>query len=139
MKYLIVFLMTVNFAMAQEMPTYLKGATIELTLKNGTKYQFKSEEYAVVKRGKKKVSPELKKHVRYVEHRPNTVKVFGGVGTNGLKTESTPTSATITRTTGLNFGVGYERDISERISLDVIGVGSKSGLESGLLGVGYKF
>jgi hypothetical protein len=139
MKHLIIFLMTMNVAMAQEMPAYLKGAIIEVTLKNGKKYQYKSEEYAVVKRGAKKSAPALKAHVRYVEHRPNTIKVFGGAGTNGLKTTSDATSATITRTTGLNFGVGYERDLSERISLDVIGVGSKSGLESGLLGLGYKF
>ena len=56
MTYIIIALLVfANVAIAnEEVPKYLKGGTITVTLKSGKKYSFSSDEYFVSKRGQPK-------------------------------------------------------------------------------------
>lgn len=71
--------------------------------------------------------------------RKNAVKAYGGVGPNGLKTSTNGPETTVSQSYGVNFGLGYERRLSDRISLDSVMLMNREGVQGGLLGVGYNF
>lgn len=59
MKYLTLIILALSFsAQAQEVPKYLQDAVITVKLKSGKEYTYSANEYAVVKRGQKKLPAE---------------------------------------------------------------------------------
>lgn len=59
MKYLTLIILALSFsAQAQEIPKYLQDAVITVKLKSGKEYTHSANEYAVVKRGQKKLPIE---------------------------------------------------------------------------------
>lgn len=144
MKYFIsvmIFILgNVSFGNSEDipLPSGLEGGKVTITLKDGHSYEVKSEEYAVVKRKQNGVKTVFVYNPNK-EARRNTVKVFGGVGSTGLKATSSGSSVSVEQTYGLNTGFGYERELSDELSLDVLAVGNQYGITGGLLGVGFKF
>jgi hypothetical protein len=111
-------------ALAQQMPKYLEGATVTVTLKNGKTYDYKSEEMAVVKRDSmgqlvaaqaviKKVDKALKEK-KIVPNKRNRVYVLGGIGNSGkLKTKTDGSRYKTQIDDGEVFGVGIQRKIND--------------------------
>lgn len=137
-----------------ETPAWAKGATVTVTLKSGKTYSFSAETHAVVPREQEDgpemipledaqmavaLHRELLMEQFEASKRPNTVKLYGGAGLSQLDTSSSPTSMSVKQSVGGQFGVGYERDLSDEVSLDVLGYGNGRGVQGGLLGLGYKF
>jgi hypothetical protein len=116
---------------SQEMPKYLEGATVTVTLKNGKKYNFKSEEYAVVTRNsmgelavvKTQLVGVAKKIERkeLVKNKKN--RVFGLVGrghTGRLNSSTDGDNYSVSHETGTVFGVGYQRKVNDDFNLGII-------------------
>lgn len=109
---------------AHAMPKYLEGAEVTVTLKNGKKYTYKSEEMAVVKRDSmgqlaaaqhviKKVDEAFKKK-KIIPNKKNRVYILGGVGNSGKMKTSTDGSRYKTQIDdGEVFGVGIQRKIND--------------------------
>ena len=131
-------------AYAGEMPGYLKGATITVTLENGKTYEFAAEEYMVVKRhSETDVVVEIDEEGNRTVYQapamavagPNSIKAFGGAGPSGLKASVDGSKAVIDQDYGLVYGLGYSRQLNHRWSLEAVGLSNKTGL----LGLGYSF
>ena len=143
-KLSILFLLVSLSAFAQETPSYLKDASITVTLKNGKQYKYSANEYAVVKReNPKNVVIEINHEGKRTTHQspaivvggPNTVKALGGAGPSGLKMTIGSSSVTIEQDYGFTYGLGYSRQLNKRWSLEAVGLSNKTGL----LGLGYSF
>lgn len=144
-KLIISVLLLVGFGVyASDMPSYMKDGKITVTLKDGRKYEFSTNEYMVVKReGPKDVVIEVDGEGKRTVHQspaivvggPNTVKAFGGAGPSGIKVTTGPTSVTIEQDYGAIYGLGYSRQLNKRWSLEAVGLSNKTGL----LGLGYSF
>lgn len=123
MRYLItaVMMFCSTIASAEELPAFMKGATISVTLKDGRTYQFKSETHKVVPRlGDMAAAPATSRSKRKPEEAKsgkNRVRLLGGYGRTGLATENNGSTVTVRTSSGLVGGVGYDRMISERWSL----------------------
>jgi len=106
------------------LPKHLKGAHVTVTLKNGKKYTYTSEEMAVVKRETtgqlatahktiKRVYRALK-HKKIVSNKRNRIYILGGIGNSGkLKTKTDGSSYKTEIKQGGVFGVGIQRKIND--------------------------
>jgi len=125
---LVTLLFTVS-AMA-EMPAYLKGATVTVTLKNGKKYTYKSEKMAVVPRENLgtnalkaahfDVLHEKIKTKKLVKNRKNRVYGLIGKGLNGdLKTLTNGDRYETKHKKGTVIGFGYQRKINNKVNVGI--------------------
>lgn len=113
--------------LAQDMPKYLKGAKVTVTLKNGKKYTFKSEDYAVVPRnGMGKVKQQLATVIRKIEkkqlvkNKKNRVYGLIGRGIDGDMNVSTNGSRySVEQDKGTVGGIGYQRKLNETLNLGI--------------------
>lgn len=124
MKKLII-LVTLLFSVSAmaEMPKYLEGATVTVTLKNGETHSFKSEEYAIVRRQSMQ-SPIAKqiiqavKDERLVTNKKNRVFLLGGYGSTGdLKSSTDGNTYEVKHKKGVVGGVGYQRKVSQKVNI----------------------
>jgi hypothetical protein len=149
-KYLIIFSLMFSqvCSAAQHViatPAFLKGATVTVTLKNGKTHTFKSEEYAVVPRlsespdAEPVAAPVAKAQEKAPLSRPNSVKLYGGVGPNMPQVEGNGSDYSVKQQYGFNYGLGYGRKLSDPISLDGILLMNPHGAQGGLLGLGYNW
>lgn len=131
MKNLII-LMFLLFAMGvrAEMPKYLEGATVTVTLKNGKTYEYKSEEMAVVKRENIDINAAANQELatvkqqikdkKLVKNKKNRVYVLGGYGNTGSLDVSTNGSTYQTKhSKGAVGGIGYQRKLNEKVNVGV--------------------
>ncbi len=144
MRYLIIALLFVVSSVAQaiEVPEYLKGGVITVTLSNGTQYTFKSEDYAVVPRlpvDKDGVIIERIYKADAYKVKPTTIRVYGGAGPDGLSIVPQGEGVMVEQDYGFNYAVGVGRALSNTISLDGLMLLNRHGVQGGLLGVGYSF
>lgn len=127
---LIGFMIGIELANATEKPKYLEGAEITVTLKNGKKYKFKSEEYAVVKRDQMLSSLKIKaelaevkekiKTKKLVKNRKNRIYVLGGYGnTHKLETSTNGSTYETKNKKGFVGGVGYQRKVTEKVNVGI--------------------
>lgn len=138
----IILLLSLN-CFAAEAPSYLKDATVTVTLKGGKTYTYSANEYAVVVRTSMDKSEPMTQtpEAKTVEASsttaagPNTFRAFVGVGPSGFSTTTTPGSVSIEQDYGALFGVGYSRQFTPRWSLEVVGLSNKTGI----MGAGYSF
>ena len=120
---LVTLLFTVS-AMA-EMPAFLKGGTVVVTLKNGKTFTYKSEEMAVVKRANMqlpivKATVKALKEERIVPNKKNRIYVLGGFGsTNKLEASTNGSTYEIKQKQGAVGGIGYQRKISQKLNVGV--------------------
>ncbi len=122
------------------MPAYMKGATIAVMLADGTEYEFKAEQYAVVPRTQEvddAVDAPLAKGKG--PFKPNAVKVYGGGMAAGIKSATVGGTTTVDQAYGFNYGFGYGRKLSDEISLEGIVIMNNNGPQGGLLGIGYNW
>lgn len=124
---ILVALFSIN-AFSQEMPKYLEGAEVKVTLKNGKTYTYKAEEYAViprssmgktaalestVKRIKKKIENE-----ELVENKKNRIYGLVGRGATGdLDAKTDGSKYTTEHERGTVWGLGYQRKVNDGFSL----------------------
>lgn len=144
----LLFMFLSETVFAQEVPEYLKGGTIEVTLKTGEKYQFSADEYAVVKR-QAQMEPEarvalerLQSHIENemaVASRKNTIKLYGGYGPDGYSVSHITTGAKVKQSYGLMNGLGFDHRFTDRLVGDGIVLFNQGGVQGGLLGLGYRF
>jgi hypothetical protein len=85
---LILVMGSVSVVKAEEMPSYLKDATITVTLKNGKKYEFSANTHKVVTREDKLPAPVGLKVTQMPAEEKSKVSVIlhAGIGMDGLKT-----------------------------------------------------
>lgn len=117
-----------------EMPKYLEGATVTVTLKNGKTYEYKSEDMAVVKRANLGVHKNEAKQTRkalatvakkiknkkLVKNKKNRIYGLIGYGNTGSLDVSTNGSTYETKhSRGAVGGIGYQRKVSEDLNLGV--------------------
>ncbi len=139
MKILILSLLFVVPAFAEEVPEYLKDGVISVTLKDGKVYHFSSNEYKVVKRGNE--AEETLESVKLSQERvievqkKNRVRVLGGVAPSGLDTSSSGNTVSVKNKTEGVAGAGYDRMLTDKISVG--GAALTNGTYT--LGVGYDF
>lgn len=116
MRYLIM-LVTLLFstsAMA-DMPSYLKDATVAVTLKSGKTYTYRAEDMAVVKRSSMKL-PIVKQVFQAINdkklilNRKNRVYLLAGLGSTGKLHATTDGSR---QRKGVIGGIGYQRRVDD--------------------------
>lgn len=137
-------LLVTTAVIASDIPEYLRDGNITVTLKDGKKYEFSTNEYMVVRRGSNKdvvveYDGEGKRTVYQAPAMavagPNAIKVFGGAGPSGLEVKKGASSVTIEQDYGAVYGLGYSRQLNSRWSLEAVGLSNKTGL----LGLGLSF
>ncbi len=116
-------------------PKGLESGFVNVTMGKKT-VQFKSSEYALVKR---KQNGPKKTTITRVNVFPNTVKVLAGYGSSGITASPASGGTKLEQGFGFNYGLGYQRDVADHWSVEVIGLGNDNGFNAGLVGVGYKF
>lgn len=117
---IIALLLCSIIAFAEEIPSYMKDGTIIMTLKDGKKYTFSTNEYKVVRRGsnkKKQDAAPSKKEESPVAQNKNRVRVMGGFGPAKLETTKNSDSATVRLKNDKVGGIGYDRLITDRVSI----------------------
>lgn len=136
MKYLLVVAMFIfmalfyNNANAQEMPSYLKGATVTVTLKNGKTYEYKSEEMAVVPRQSLGTTLALQNTVKEVKRKIENKelvknkknRLYGLVGqgpTDGLDVSTNGSRYKVEHDRGGVLGIGYQRKLDETVNIGI--------------------
>lgn len=128
---LFILIMTSFESNAQEIPKYLEGATVTVTLKNGQKYEYKSEEYAVIPRSSIGTTVALQNTIKrfkekieneeIVENKKN--RLFGIVGkgpTGELDVSTNGSKYSIEHDRGAVFGLGYQRKVNNDFNLGII-------------------
>lgn len=141
MKFILSLLLLVNTSWASEqMPSYLKDATIIVTLKNGKNYNFNISKWKVVPRDsecpKVKETVELMHQYSSTVYRPNRFSLIGGYGKNGkLTTSIQGSNVLISPSNGFLFGVQYQRNIYDRFSLGLQFLNNSSYL--GTIGIDF--
>jgi hypothetical protein len=117
-------------ANAQLAPEYLKGATVTVKLANGTTYEYKSEDMAVVPRknlniNAAKVAGFDKLHKKVVDkelvkNRKNRVYGLAGYGPTGdLKVSTNGSTYETKHRKGVVGGIGYQRKVTEKVNVGV--------------------
>jgi hypothetical protein len=143
----ILFLFSIGIAYADEkieVPALFKDSSITTTLKNGKQFTFDGNKYMVVLRkakpsleDKSSVSIDKKELVRLQENQQklNRVRLMGGIGPTGFKSDANASSVDITSKRGAIGGLGYDRMLNKNMS-----VGGQA-LSNGtlLLGAGLDF
>lgn len=138
-----------------EMPEYLKGGTVTVTLKDGTQYTFSSDEYMVARRDQANdrvvaayaqgartgavAGAAAVKEVMEAEAAKANKKwrasVMGGVGSDGLDTKMTSNSVEVTERQQFVYGFG----LSYKVHGDVSVGGQLLSNKTYTLGVGLDF
>ena len=134
MKKLLILISLISFNTQAEMPKYLEGATVTVTLKNGKTYEYKSEKMAVVPRDglgfykeaseahaqafnsihNKVISGEL------VKEKKNRVYGLMGYGqTGGLNVSTDGSHYKVEHEKGAVGGFGYQRKVGDDVNLGV--------------------
>jgi hypothetical protein len=143
----IMLCMFTTYALADTQPSYLKDATISVTLKNGKVYMFNANDYKVVKREDTKCKPVVCAEcpasaainkpsvVAASVPRINRIRVMGGVGPSGIKSEDTGSMLKVSPSYNAVGGVGYDRMLNDKLSIN--GQAYTNGTFS--LGVGFDF
>lgn len=102
------------------LPSYLEGAIVTVTLKNGKTYSFKSEEYAVVKRDQMGQAEEEQASPRSKKEKKNRVYATAGHGLNGNQDVSKSGNVhSVSPSSGARVGAGYMRKVSDDLNLGV--------------------
>jgi len=120
-------------------PAPFTDSDISRKLKDGTSQKFDGNKYMIVPRvkEKKKVVTERVEITRTIVKtksiRKNRITLYGGHGPNDLETNETNTKVKLDKD-GL-FGLGYSRQITDRVNLDVVGLSN----ETGMVGIGLNF
>ena len=124
----ILFLFSIGVAYADEkieVPELFKDSSITTTLKSGKQFTFDGNKYMVVLRkakpsleDKSLVSVDKKELVRLQENQQklNRVRLMGGIGPTGFKSDADANSVDITSKRGALGGVGYDRMLNKSIS-----------------------
>lgn len=126
-------------------PSYLQGATITVTLKNGKTYTFSADEYAVVKRGEEtplqvtKLEDETEEKLvlppeEVVGHK-NIVSVGAVYGKNKLKTSETGNKFEVESDRTLGLQLQYQRRMDDKVYLG--GQADTNGSVGVNVGVGF--
>lgn len=126
-------------------PSYLQGATITVTLKNGKTYTFSADEYAVVKRGEEtplqvtKLEDETEEKLvlppeEVVGHK-NIVSVGAVYGKNKLKTSQTGNKFEVESDRTLGLQLQYQRRMDDKVYLG--GQADTNGSVGVNVGVGF--
>lgn len=124
-----------------DVPNYLKGATITVTLADGSSSTVPAEKFKVVARRQQFITThtESKTVVSCTTNTPNKnrVSLLGGHGAQEgvTRAATSPTSATVESNVGLVGGAQYQRMLNDRFSLGVQGQTNKTG--SILIGVDF--
>jgi hypothetical protein len=128
--------------------------TITVKLANGKTMTYAADQYRVIKRGfakpkavaKAQPAPKtitiqhvLTKFVEIMQPQPepkrNRVRLMGGVGPNGVNVEGGPAEYTVSAANKLVAGVGYNRLLTDRWSVDAQALTNKTFT----LGLGFDF
>lgn len=132
MKFLIVTTLLLIFSISQaaEMPKYLEGATVTVTLKNGKTYEYKSEKMAVVPRENIDINAAkvagfetLRKKIvnkEIVKNKKN--RIYGLIGqgpTGGLDVSTNGSHYSVEHDRGTVGGIGYQRKLDETINVGI--------------------
>lgn len=110
-------------------PSYLKDGKGVITLKNGNKFKFSSNEYAVVKRSnmKKDIGNDAEKRFakriiralkerRIVPNKMNRVYLLGGYGATGGLDQN---DNIVNPDEGFVGGIGYQRKLNQDINVGI--------------------
>ena len=128
MKSLILLLALITVTcQAQTAPAYLKDATITVKLKNGQEYIYSANEYAVVKRGSKKIEvdtsvPQVARQAPAQESSPKRHKhiISGELLSSrdgGLKEKSTSSTVEVETERRVGAGIMYQNNIYKDLYL----------------------
>tara|TARA_R110000868_G_C10973188_1_gene771597 strand:- start:113427 stop:113873 length:447 start_codon:yes stop_codon:yes gene_type:complete len=116
---------------AAEMPKYLEGATVTVTLKNGKTYSYKSEDMAVVPRLGLGSGMIYKKHFELVHNKLKRREIvknkrhrfYGllGIGTTGdLQSRTDGSEYTIEQDEGNVYGLGYQYKLTNTLNIGLL-------------------
>ena len=119
---LIVFIFCAHSFANETPPDYLKDGTITVTLKSGKTHTYSTNEYMVVKRGKKQAKVEKEPVVaRKVEKNQKRLKhiVSGEVleSSRGLSESTNATSTTVRNRRKLGLGIQYQYNVYDDLFL----------------------
>ena len=119
MKYLMIMLALLSTqVIAEEVPVAMKDGVIVVTLKSGKQYTYSLNEYKVVRRGKADgVQKSLSSKSGAAAQYKNRVRVLGGIGPTDIGVTNNGSTVIVKSTNGAVGGLGYDRMVSERISI----------------------
>jgi hypothetical protein len=108
----------------EAIPDYMKDGKITVTLKDGTTYEYSTNEYKVVRRGSKKapapIVADQKTEARREEKvvaKKNRLMLNGGMGYDGNNVTVRDNSVTVEDNMEPVFGLTYIRDLDDRLSV----------------------
>ena len=125
---LIIFtiILTTNIYAASKVPPPFRNSIIKRRLRNGRMQMFDGNRYMIVRRKSKRKIPTKKSL-----YKKNAIKAFLGYGPNEIK--SYGNKAVLDKDSFL--GIGYQRMLNDKLSIEVIGTTN----ESLMLGGGLHF
>lgn len=131
---------TAELEIKTDVPNYLKGATITVTLADGRTSTVPAEKFKVVPRKQQFITThtETKSVVSCTTNSPNKnrVSLLGGHGAQGgLKSSVNGNVAEVESKTGLVGGAQYQRMLNDTLSIGVQGQTNKTG--SILIGIDF--
>ncbi len=124
-----------------DVPKYLEGATITVTLKDGRTSSVPANLFKVVPRMQQRLVTKMLSERSTVctvesEQLKNRASLLVGNGrTSGLSTSQNGNLLEVETNTGLVGGAQYQRDLSKRISVGVQGQTNKT--VSGMIGLSF--
>lgn len=102
-------------------PKVFKDSKIKRKLKDGSTQEFDGDKFKIVPRiGYKRVvktKTVIEKVVEKTKINKNRFKVLAGSAPKGLETTQTPSGAVVEEDRGLVLGLGYDRLVTEKVSL----------------------
>jgi hypothetical protein len=127
---LIAFALFTFSATAQDIPKYLEGATVTVTLKNGKKFEYKSSKMAVVPRDNLGINALKAIHFdvlheklvkkELIKNKKNRIYGLAGIGpTGGLRTSTDGSRYKTSHKTGSVMGIGLQRKVDEEINIGI--------------------
>lgn len=129
-----------NFANAEPVPEYMKGATITVKTKDGKEYNFSGEEYKVVKRGVVLEKNETTNHPEMTKNAPeevnkNILSLEIMQGQHGQTVTDNSLETVVKTKRKLGFGLQYQRNVMQNYYLGVRV--DTLGNFGGLIGLGF--
>lgn len=123
-----------------DVPSHLKGATITVTLADGSSSTVSAEKFKVVARQQQFIVTKTRKNTvvscQKPRERKNEVSGLVGYGETGkLNTEVTPTEINVETKQGAVFGLQYQRLVTDKISVGIQGQSNGTGM--GVVGVEF--
>ena len=124
----ILFLFSIGVAYSNDkidVPVMFKDSSITTTLKNGKTFTFDGNKYMVVLRKAKHclrdsslviVDKNELIRLRDNQQKLNRVRVMGGVGPTGFRSDTNYSSVDVTTKRGAVGGIGYDRMLNKSIS-----------------------